>query len=295
MARYVWSEGASAGPPPQLPPVLVVMHKLQHDLYQPKLRAGDLLLIASPTLRGLLPWKGPGAQLLFSAEFTAAAVVPSGGYIETPQLSPLGAKWATELSAAAFAEVGQRLTGRDGALQLTDDSRTEVMDRDSLASEEAAHDAALMASLAQTYTGCNPYELWFWTTFGFLVVPDLMGEEWLRRCNTAVDEMQRTLHEDVQTTAGHDVVYKRNGDSWPADTSAKLRGGGASDGSRRVLYGMYDWPEPHGAAFRECVAHPEVVVSVARALSSALATVRTYIKFISCKHIIISAASVTHH
>ena len=55
------------------------------------------------------------------------------------------------------------------------------------------------------------------------------------------------------------MVYRNNGDAWPSGTSAKLRGFGPTHGTRRVLYGMYDWPAPHGEPFRECVAHPEVV------------------------------------
>ena len=55
------------------------------------------------------------------------------------------------------------------------------------------------------------------------------------------------------------MVHRRAGDKWPEGTSTKLRGGGEADGIRRVMTGMYGWPEPHGAAFRECVAHPEVV------------------------------------
>jgi hypothetical protein len=228
-------------------------------LRQPALAAGDLLLIASTTLRGLKQWRGVGPQRLFSCEYTAPATFPSGGYIETPQLAPMPSEagWAAKLTASARAEVGLRTVGRGGALVPTADGRaTRLVEEDEVAAMEAERDAATAALLRST--GCDPYELWFWTTFGFLVVEGLMSSDWLSRCNRAVDALRAAEDITNASRAGHDMVHRNNGNAWPAGTSEKLRGFGPSDGTRRVLYGMYDWPAPHGESFRECVANPEV-------------------------------------
>ena len=225
-------------------------------LRQPAMRAGDLLLIAATTLRGLRPWTGPaGGQHLFSYEVTSSSVFPSAGYITRPRLEPAESEaWAAQVTAAGRAEVGLRTVGLGGTALPTEGGGSRLLPEEEAAELERQREAAVEAMLRSS--GCNPAELWFWTTFGFLVTPGIMDADWLRRCNAAVDALRES---ELDVSESHDLVHRRAGDKWPEGTSTKLRGGGEADGIRRVMTGMYGWPEPHGAAFRECVAHPEVV------------------------------------
>lgn len=134
----------------------------------------------------------------------------AGGYIETPLLAPLGSEeWAAKLPAAGSAEVGLRTAGRGGALlagaartrttittttimcilvvfqlapkslngvklacngcSLTDGKKTQMVSDMEVACLDAERDAATSAVLRAT--GCDPCELWFWTTFGFVKSP----------------------------------------------------------------------------------------------------------------------------
>lgn len=158
------------------------------------------------------------------------------------------------------------------------------------APQPAAPDGELLAA-------ADPVELWLWDLAGFLVLHGLMDDQWsapicsspdsfsqqcmcrLAAANATVD--QRT---PVDSMVGYDApgeearldpargpfepgafvlspeeVHRANENSWPAGTSARLKGHG--DGEvlpRRRMGGLYMLPGAEGEPFRRMMHHPEI-------------------------------------
>ena len=197
---------------------------------QPNLKAGDLFLLATPTLQGIRPWKDKPKRLL-SYRYAARAAIqsnPEGPFSETESLP----RWSDEASDAQKAVM--YIPGYKGSnpppVINTDGENTWV--------EE---DTAVLHPSYYTRdpnSGIDEKEFYFWDLNGYLVVRGLMDEQWLAEANEAVDKFQ-------------DRIVVGN----------ELAGGSVSQAGtgRPLLSGLLDLPDHYNQPFRKMIAHPEVV------------------------------------
>lgn len=222
-------------------------------LHQPTLAAGDLLLVASTTLRGLKTWQGAGPQLLWSCEYTAVGAYPSGGYQGCPvgtRLEPIETQgWVDRMSLEQMAVVGDRMRGQPAALAVTPETgAVECVSAETALANDVARDAAICTAIAEA-DQLEFDELWFWSTFGFLVVPNVMSQEWLADANAAIDKF---ASDPEFASSSFDLVHKAEG--WPEGTSKRLQGG-----PYPVIRGLYQLPDPHERPFHQMACCAPVV------------------------------------
>ncbi|MBI85100.1 MAG: hypothetical protein CMJ81_18045 [Planctomycetaceae bacterium] len=208
---------------------------------EPALAAGDLLLVAETTLRGVR-----GRPRLVESLFTSAMMMPNGGFAETPAPA-----WTLELDPEQQVIVGPRTTGRGGTV-LSDGQRVRV------ASE--AECPEIRTSGQNTRTVSNPDEVWFWDVRGYLVLRGVMDEAWLTAAHAAIDtviEAQPDLPEGHPAAFEEvpEAVLRENDWKWPAETSSRIRG----EVHRPRIGGLYHLPRTDCDAFRKMIAHPAIV------------------------------------
>ena len=146
---------------------------------------GDCLLAVATTLVGTSADSGAGAVMehvfcddsRYPGDAAAAAGTDSGA-------AAVGTGWLDELTPARRALVAGPTRGRghDG--------------------EPLSNDQQLGPSLltANTQPGApNHEEVWFWDLRGYLVLHDVMDEEWLAQCNAALES---SFAEDSRRPAG---------------------------------------------------------------------------------------------
>ena len=208
---------------------------------EPALAAGDLLLVAETTLRGVR-----GRPRLVETLFVSAMMMPTGGFAEIPAPA-----WTLELEPEQQVIVGPRTTGRGGTV-LSDGQRVRV-------ASEAEH-PEIRTSGQNTRTVSNPDEVWFWDVRGYLVLRGVMDEAWLRAAHAAIDaaiEAQPDLPERHPTAFEEvpEAILRENDWKWPAETSSRIRG----EVHRPRLGGLYHLPRTDCDAFRKMIAHPAIV------------------------------------
>ena len=197
---------------------------------QPVLKAGDLFLVAAPTLQGVRPWKGESKRLLTYWYAARAAVQsnPVGPKSETESL-PGWANEATPEQKAVVYTPGFKGSSPPPVLN-TDGEKTWV--------EE---DSSIIHPSIYTRdpdSEIDEKEFYFWDLNGYVVVPGVMDEQWLAEANEAVDKFQDRI------VVGEELA----------------RGSISQAGTGRpLLSGLLDLPEPYNAPFRRMIAHPAVV------------------------------------
>ncbi len=197
---------------------------------QPELKAGDLFLIAEPTLQGVRPWKDEPKRLL-SYWYAARAAIqsnPVGPHSETESL-PGWAEEATPAQKAVLYVPGYKGSSPPPVIN-TDGEETWVEEDSSI-----VHPSIYMRD---PNSGIDEKEFYFWDLNGYLVVRGVMDEQWLAEANEAVDKFQ-------------DRIVVGN----------ELAGGSVSQAGtgRPLLSGLLSLPDPYNEPFRRMIAHPTVV------------------------------------
>ena len=197
---------------------------------QPVLKAGDLFLVAAPTLQGVRPWKGDPKKLLTYWYAARAAVQsnPVGPNSETESL-PGWAEEATPAQKAVMYVPGFKGSNPPPVLN-TDGEETWV--------EEGTSVIHPSIYTRDPISEIDEKEFYFWDLNGYMVVRGVMDEQWLAEANEAVDKFQDRI-----------VV------------GSELAGGSVSQAGtgRPLLSGLLDLPAPYNAPFRRMIAHPAVV------------------------------------
>ena len=197
---------------------------------QPELKAGDLFLVAVPTLQGVRPWKSDPKRLL-SYWYAARAAVqsnPHGPYSETESL-PGWADEATPAQKAVLYVPGYK-----------DSSPPPVINTDGEDTWVEEDPSVIHPSIytRDPNSGIDEKEFYFWDLNGYLVVRGVMDEQWLAEANEAVDKFQDRI------VVGEELA----------------RGSISQAGTGRpLLSGLLDLPDPYNAPFRRMITHPTVV------------------------------------
>ena len=197
---------------------------------QPVLKAGDLFLIAAPTLQGVRPWKGEPKRLLSYGYAARAAIQsnPVGPYSET-ESSPSWADEATPAQKAVMYVPGYKGSSPPPVVN-TDGEKTWV--------EEDPTVVHPSIYIRDPDSGIDEKEFYFWDLNGYLVVRGVMNEQWLAEANEAVDKFQDRI------VVGEELA----------------RGSISQAGTGRpLLPGLLDLPGPYSEPFRRMIAHPTVV------------------------------------
>ena len=197
---------------------------------QPNLKAGDLFLLATPTLQGIQPWKDKPKRLL-SYRYAARAAIqsnPEGPFSETESLP----RWSDEASDAQKAVM--YIPGYKGSNPppvINTDGENTWVEEDTTVLHPSYY-------TRDPNSGIDEKEFYFWDLNGYLVVRGLMDEQWLAEANEAVDKFQDRIVVGNELAAG----------------SVSQAGTG-----RPLLSGLLDLPDHYNQPFRKMIAHPEVV------------------------------------
>jgi len=197
---------------------------------QPALKAGDLFLLAETTLQGLFPWT-QGEKRLLSYWYAGRSAIQSNGPGEGANGDHLP-EWAETAPAEqrAVLNVPGYADSNPPPMLNTDGEKTWVED-----SPKVLHPSLYTND---PNSGIDEKEFYFWDLNGYLVVPQVMDEEWLNLANEAVDKFQDRV------VVGGELA----------------RGSQSQAGTGRpLLSGLLDLPEPYNQPFRKMIAHPAVI------------------------------------
>ena len=197
---------------------------------QPELKAGDLFLVAAPTLQGVRPWKVDPKRLLTYWYAARAAVQsnPVGPHSETESL-PGWADEATPEQKAVLYTPGFKGSNPPPVVN-TDGEKTWV--------EEDTSVIHPSIYTRDPDSGIDEKEFYFWDLNGYLVVRGVMDEQWLAESNEAVDKFQDRIA-----------------------VGDELAGGSVSQAGtgRPLLSGLLSLPGSYSEPFRRMIAHPTLV------------------------------------
>jgi ectoine hydroxylase-related dioxygenase (phytanoyl-CoA dioxygenase family) len=196
-------------------------------LWQPALKAGDLLVVGLSVLQGMRLWQGTGVQRLVSYEYVGRGVMRSAG------AGPDAEKytqpdWVTHLTPEQQASLYK--PGYRDALPpptLVTDGETVTLD----VSRNLFHPAVLVKD---SQSAVEENEFYFWDLNGYLLLRGVMDDEWLAKANAAVDAFEDQIEVGAVT----------------AGKSRSLAGTG-----RPELKGLLELPAPHCDPFRKMIAH----------------------------------------
>jgi ectoine hydroxylase-related dioxygenase (phytanoyl-CoA dioxygenase family) len=202
---------------------------------RPALAAGDVLLCVASTLHGVCP-QGAGGELLmvnFISRKARPQVPPD------QQDKPSLPEWAQGLGEAEQTV----LTGGDSPrVLLADGTDTWLVPADA--------DVAQRASSALEFGHRDEdAERWAFDTHGFLLVEDVMDDDWV---DAAVAGIDANLDRMVVRGAGE----KLDGDVTLGDIpgAPTISGTGRPD-----LKDLFQLPTPHNAPFLKMLAHPAII------------------------------------
>ena len=208
-------------------------------IFQPSMRAGDMLVVAGACLQGMQPWRGSRPQRLLSFRFVGRSIVSEMGPNELPD--PMADEtWWQSLTEAQRISLGRG----GGSGPATIPSPTIVTDGgDTVSLDESGAVQHPSIYKRDEESGIDEAEFFHFELCGFLVLRNVMDPEWLRAANEAVD-----LHEDRIAPSSKPLgqaggVAATRTDEWAG---------------RPTLGGLLQLPEPHAEPFRKMIAHPAV-------------------------------------
>ena len=203
---------------------------------RPALTAGDILLCSASTLHGIST-QAKGGELLV-LDFIARTAQPQ--VITDRQDKPSLPAWAEELGESEQTV----LAGGDSSRLLLSDGKVTWL------SPANDADVAQRASSAFEFERRDENaERWAFDTHGFLVVEDVMDEDWIDAAIAGIDaNLDR-------------MVYRGRGDKLDGDaTLADIPGAPTISGTGRPdLKDLFQLPAPHNAPFRKMLAHPAII------------------------------------
>ena len=203
---------------------------------RPALAAGDVLLCAASTLHGICPQGGGGELLVVNfISRSARPQVPPDPQDNTPLPA-----WADGLSEAEQTV----LAGGDSRhLLLSDGTATWLTSADDADVAQRASSAFGLEDRA------DDAERWAFDTYGYLLVEDVMDEDWIDAATAGIDANLDCM------------VYRGVGDKLDGDvTLADIPGAPTISGTGRPdLRGLFELPAPHNAPFLRMLAHPAIV------------------------------------
>jgi len=197
---------------------------------QVSMRVGDLMIIGLSVVQGIRSWTSDEAPRLLSFEFTGRGVIRSAGLGETVA-SFERPEWNEHLSdsqRASFHQPDYRDTTPPPTI-LTDGQTASTGDLG-----EGFHPSIYVRN---PEANIDEKEFFFWDLCGYLVVRNVMDEDWLSTANEAMD-----AYED-QIEVGSNTAGK----------SKSLAGTG-----RPELHGLFEMPGKYGEAFRKMIAYPPI-------------------------------------
>ena len=203
---------------------------------RPALAAGDVLLCAASTLHGICPQGGGGKLMVVNfISRSARPQVPPDPQDNTPLPA-----WADGLSEAEQTV----LAGGDSRhLLLSDGTATWLTSADDADVAQRASSAFGLEDRA------DDAERWAFDTYGYLLVEDVMDEDWIDAATAGIDANLDCM------------VYRGVGDKLDGDvTLADIPGAPTISGTGRPdLRGLFELPAPHNAPFLRMLAHPAIV------------------------------------
>ena len=209
---------------------------------QPELRAGDLLLHASTLAYGLRSWRHQdGPQRLAACEFVSVFARPSdfssdslneGGRDEEPP-------WIEGLGPEERTVLGLLDTADGPATPLLSDGSRTWFDPHACSPGRLYHPGVYDNEPKSTKV-VDPLEFFYWELTGFLVVRNVMDQDWLEAANAVIDA---NIHLVDYTAA------------------AKIEVGGSHRmrGTSRPGLSVVDLPAKDRAPFQKMLAHPALV------------------------------------
>ncbi len=209
---------------------------------QPMLEAGDLLLHAWTLAHGLRPWTyEAGVQRLASCDYVSVYARPSdfssdsliqGGSLEEPP-------WMDNLSLETRTVLGLEDTAEGPAAPVLSDGKRIWIDPSAVSDRQPYHPGVYDNHPAPS-SHVDPLEFFYWELTGFLVVRNVMEQEWLDAANAAVDaNLQHVDYEDAAKT--------------------QVGGGAKMQGTGRPGLSVADLPAEYRPPFEEMLAHPALV------------------------------------
>lgn len=199
-------------------------------LFQPELKAGDLLIVGLTVVQGMRAWQGEGPQRLLSYEYVGRGAMRSAGPGDASKKMPVP-DWMTEMSPEQRASLYRPGYGdTTPPPTLKTDGETVALD----ASRELFHPSILMKN---PNSGIDEKEFYFWDLNGYLVLRGVMDDAWLAEANATIDKFED------QIVVGEEL----------ARGSKTLAGTG-----RPLLNGLIQLPKPHCDPFRRMLGHPAV-------------------------------------
>jgi ectoine hydroxylase-related dioxygenase (phytanoyl-CoA dioxygenase family) len=197
-------------------------------VWQPELRAGDLLLYADALAQTVRPWRN-GPRRLLRYEYVSRGVIRDRGTGDdaTEQPTP---EWLTAMSAeeqAAVHKPGYADTTPPPVLN-SDGTNQWVHEGDSVHPSIYLRDPG---------SGIDENEFYFWDLNGHLVLRNILTDEELALANEAIDKFEDRIRVGEELSGG----------------STALAGTG-----RPTMGGLLQLPEPYCQPFRRMIAHPAV-------------------------------------
>ncbi len=199
-------------------------------VWQPELKAGDLLIVGLSVLQGMRPWQGERRQRLLSYEYVGRGVMRSAGVGAVSEKQPKP-DWISEMTSeqqASLYKPGYRDTTPPPTI-LTDGKTVKIDE-----SCKVFHPSILMKDPNSVI---DEKEFYFWDLNGYLVLRGVMDKDWLAEANAAIDRFEDKIEVGEELSGG----------------SKSLAGTG-----RPLLNGLIQLPAPYCDPFRRMLAHPVV-------------------------------------
>ncbi|MBT3604680.1 MAG: hypothetical protein HN521_16600 [Candidatus Latescibacteria bacterium] len=199
-------------------------------VWQPELKAGDLLIVGLSVVQGMRPWMSENRQRLLSYEYVGRGVMRSAGVGPDAEKYPQP-EWMTDMTPeqqASLYKPGYRDTTPPPA--LVTDGETVKLDE----SRKVFHPSILIKN---PNSDIDEKDFYFWDLNGYLVLRGVMDEAWLADANAAIDKYEDRIVVGDELSGG----------------SKSLAGTG-----RPLLNGLVQLPVPDCDPFRRMLANPRV-------------------------------------
>ena len=199
---------------------------------QPAMRAGDLMIVGLSVAQGMRSWQTDPSPRLLSLEYTGRGVLRTpgpGDAVAEYQRDDWHNEKLTDVQRASFQRPDFRDTTPPTTI-ITDGETTRTGERG-----EHFHPSIFVKN---PEANIDEKEFFFWNLCGYVVVRNVMDEEWLATANEAMD-----MYEDRIEL----------GDAKTAGQSKTLAGT-----ARPEMRGLFQLPGKHGEAFRRMIAHPPI-------------------------------------